>query len=135
MKELFIRQVEKVVEEVVSDFAEGKKEPLKELLTDKMFATFANEIDNNTKNRLLLKSVIVSFDDKKILNDFTYNSENVSIALTMKQINYIEDENGNIIHGSKDNYVIIKEIWTFIKNKNQEISSPWLVDNISEYKN
>lgn len=135
MKELFLKQVEKVVEEVVRDFAEGRKEPLKELLTNKMFETFSNEIDNNLKNKLLLKSVIVSFDDKKILNDFNYNSENVSIALTMKQINYIEDENGNIMHGSKDDYVIIKEIWTFVKNNNREISSPWFVDSISEYKN
>ena len=135
LSELFLKQVEKVVEEIVCDFANNKKEVLKELLTTKMFNVFSNEIDKNIANKIQLRSSVISFEEKKMLTNFDQNSEVVSVALIMKQIYYIEDENKNIIHGSKDNYVIIKEVWNFVKNKDVNISSPWLVDSISEYKN
>lgn len=133
-EDMFLKQVERVVEVVVDGFAKGDKNILKELLTEKLFNIFSEEIDKNLGSNLLLRSVIVSFDEKKLLNSFDYNSNTLSVSLSMKQINYIEDCNNNVIHGDKNNSVVIKEIWTFVKNNNPVIQSPWLVDSITEYK-
>lgn len=133
-KDMFLKRVENVVEAVVTGFANGNEGILKELLTDKLFTVFSNEIDKNLMNNQFLKSVIVSFDNKKLLNDFDQNSRTLSIALDMKQINYIEDQEHNVIHGDKNRSVVIREIWTFVKNEDPKIQSPWLVDSITEYK-
>lgn len=133
LSELFLKQVEKVVQEIVYDFANNKKDVLRELLTDKMFNVFSTEIDKNVSNNIQLRSTVVSFEDKKMLTDFNQDSEKISVALVMKQINYIENKDNNVISGSKNSYVIIKEIWNFVKNKDVNIRSPWLVDSISEY--
>lgn len=133
-RDMFLKQVEKVVETIVNGFASGDKGVLNGLLTDKLFTVFSSEIDKNVSNNLFLKSVIVSFDDKKILSDFENNQDVVSVSLNMKQINYIEDSEHNVIHGDKDNSVVIKEVWTFVKNNNPELPVPYLVDSIAEYK-
>ena len=132
-KEIFLKQVEKVVEVVVSEFANGNKMVLRNLLTDKLFSTFSIEIDKNLAKNLSLKSVIVSFDNKEFLSNFGQNQNTVSVSLNMKQINYIEDENHNVIHGDKNNPVTIKEIWTFVRNNDLNAPSPWLVNSIAEY--
>lgn len=129
-EELFLKSVEKVVEMVIGGLAENKTDVLKTLLTIPMYIIFEKEIDQNIKDHKVLKSVIVSFEDKKIISK-TNNA--MEVQLTMKQINYIENEKGEIISGNKNETLTIKEIWEFVKNKEQTNDIPWLINSIREF--
>lgn len=129
-EEMFLKTVEKVVDMVIIGLAENKTDVLKTLLTIPMYVIFEKEVEQNIKEHKVLKSVIVSFEDKKILS----RTQNVvEVQLSMKQINYIENEKGEITSGNKNETLIIKEVWEFVKNKEQGNEVPWLINSIREF--
>ncbi len=127
---LFLKNVEKVVETVVTAFADGNKTILKNLLNDKTYASFENEINSNIENKRFLKSIIVSFEDKKIISKIlSEDTVNISVELVMKQINYIENENNEVVFGDKNKVTLVKEIWNFTTNT-RVTPNIWLISSI-----
>lgn len=134
-EEIFLRQVENVVEMVLLAFTESKKDVLKTLLDKNLMDNFEKRIDKNLEDKNFLKNVIVSFENKEILSkNLELVIPSISVKLSMKQMNYVEDSNGNVIYGDKNKVVLVNEIWNFVKNNDKNISSPWLVESIEEVK-
>lgn len=129
IEEKFLKSSEKVVVTILNSFSENKLDVLEGLLTKKMFNIFKENILNNLKKNIFCKTVIVSIDDKKIIDKQTDTYPNkISLLLTTKQINYIENSSSEIISGSKSKINEIKETWHFVKeNGNSEY---WLLDSI-----
>lgn len=124
----FLKLSEKAVVAILNSFSTNKLEELKELLTPKMFEIFEKNILENQKQDMFCKTVIVSVNEKNILEKVISDCfSSVKLSLKMQQINYIENTKGEVISGSKDIVNDIKEVWTFTKTSNDKY---WLLDSI-----
>ena len=124
----FLKLSEKAVVAILNSFSTNKLEELKELLTPKMFEVFEKNILENQKQDMFCKTVIVSVNEKNILEKVISDCfSSVKLSLKMQQINYIENTKGEVISGSKDIVNDIKEVWTFTKTSNDKY---WLLDSI-----
>ena len=124
----FLKLSEKAVVAILNSFSTNKLEELKELLTPKMFEIFEKNILENQKQDMFCKTIIVSVNEKNILEKVISDCfSSVKLSLKMQQINYIENTKGEVISGSKDIVNDIKEVWTFTKTSNDKY---WLLDSI-----
>lgn len=124
----FLKLSERAVVMILNSFSDNNSNVLKELLTYKMFSVFEKNILQNVENNTFYKTIIVSIDDKKIIDKTINNNfSSITLSLNMKQINYIENNENEIISGSKDKINIVNETWTFVKTNNDKY---WLLDNI-----
>lgn len=124
----FLKLSEKAVVAILNSFSTNKLDELKELLTPKMFKVFEKNILESQKQDMFCKTVIVSVNDKNILEKVISDCfSSVKLSLKMQQINYIENSNGEVISGSKDRVNNISEIWIFTKTSNDKY---WLLDSI-----
>lgn len=114
--DVFIKSAEKAVVMVLEAFTEKKFDILKRMLTKEMLIVFENNIKKAEINNYNYKTVIVSFEKVLIVEKDLVQQNIVKVNLNMKQINYIEDNEGNIISGSKDKIKDVSENWTFIRS-------------------
>lgn len=124
----FLKLSEKAVVAILNSFSTNKLSELKELLTPKMFDVFEKNILENQKQDMFCKTVIVSINEKTILEKVVSDCfSSIKLSLKMQQINYVENSKGEVLSGSKDKVNNIGEIWTFIKTSNDKY---WLLDSI-----
>ena len=124
----FLKLSEKAIVAILNSFSNNNLEELKNLLSNKMFVTFEKNILENQQNNMFCKTVIVSINEKTILEKVISDCfSSIKLSLKMQQINYIEDNNNEVISGSKDKVNNIDEIWTFVKTNE---SKYWLLDFI-----
>lgn len=128
----FIKISEKVITKISEAFSEKNIQALEKMLTKDLFKIFKEKIDN--MHNQIYKSVIVYFKDISIENKkITKKSKIVSLRVKTEQVNYIEDESGNIVSGSKDKSSEITELWTFIESQSTDNGVPvvvWLLESI-----
>lgn len=128
----FLKISEKAITKISEAFSEKNIEALEKMLTKDLFKIFKEKIDN--MHNQIYKSVIVYFKDISIENKkITKKTKVVSLRVKTEQVNYIEDECGNIINGSKDKSSEITELWTFVQNKSANNGVPatvWLLESI-----
>lgn len=124
----FLKLSEKAVVAILNSFSNNNLEELKSLLSNKIFTVFEKNILNNQQNNMFCKTVIVSINEKIILEKTISDCfSSVKLSLKMQQINYIEDNNKEVISGSKDKVNNINEVWTFTKTNENKY---WLLDSI-----
>lgn len=126
----FLKGAENAVEMVNEAFSNKDLETLKELLVVKLFNNFKKQIEElNTQNRIL-KSSLISILSKKVENIKIVN-KNICIDMIfeMEQINFVEDQEGNIVMGSRKQIQKVKEKWTFEKKTNDKTNF-WIIKNI-----
>lgn len=124
----FLKLSEKAIVAILNSFSNNNLEELKNLLSNKMFVTFEKNILENQQNNMFCKTVIVSINEKTILEKVISDCfSSIKLSLKMQQINYIEDNNNEVISGSKDKVNNIDEIWTFVKTNE---SKYWLLGSI-----
>lgn len=128
----FIKISEKTITKISEAFSEKNAEALEKMLTKDLFKIFKEKIDN--MHNQIYKSVIVYFKDISIENKkITKKTKVVSLRVKTEQVNYIEDEGGNIINGSKDKPSEITELWTFVQSQSSNNNTPvtvWLLESI-----
>ena len=124
-KDLFLKSSEKAVVTILEYFSSENLEFLKNLLTDNMYTIFEKQINTNKANNVKYKTIVLSIDQKDICDISEYDTK-IKVKFSMKQFNYVEDNEGNLIRGSKDIPQDINEIWTFIKGNN----NMWLLNSI-----
>lgn len=126
----FLKGAENAVEMVNEAFSNKDLDTLKELLVAKLFNNFKKQIEElNTQNRIL-KSSLISFLSKKI-EDIKIINKNICIDMIfeMEQINFVEDQEGNIVMGNKKQIQKVKEKWTFEKKVGDKTNF-WIIKNI-----
>jgi predicted lipid-binding transport protein (Tim44 family) len=125
--EFFINGAKSAFEIVVKSFAEEDLQSLKFLLSDKIFEGFQFAINERKSKNQKLISNIISIEKSEINSAMMIgNIASISVKFTTKQINYIINEQNQIIEGSKDLVVQLNDIWTFKKDiTNQDPN--WLI--------
>ncbi len=124
---IFLEGAKSAFEIIISSFSIGDLTTLKILLSEKIFLQFKAAIEDRKSKNESLNTKIISIDEAnitsaKIENGFAI----VEIAFKSKQINYVENEQKEIISGNKTEINTIIDNWTFKKDCNS--SNPnWLL--------
>ena len=126
----FLKGAENAVEMVNEAFSNKDLETLQELLSTKLYNNFKKQIEELNNQNRILKSSLISFLSKKIENIKIVN-KNICIDMIfdMEQINFVEDQDGNIIMGNKKQIQKVKEKWTFEKKVGDKTNF-WIIKNI-----
>ncbi|MDR2760453.1 MAG: 39S ribosomal protein L45 [Rickettsiales bacterium] len=134
-EELFLKQSEDIATSLLDAFNRKDMEMLKNICSGDVFDMFKKNIELSTQNGETYRAVIVSFLEKKILEKtYDYSARTFYVFLRMKteQINYVENGEGKIERGSRDNAQTVDEMWTFgLVNPKKNI---WEVISINEYR-
>jgi predicted lipid-binding transport protein (Tim44 family) len=117
---LFLKSSEAIIVAVMEAFSNRRIDLLRNLLTENMFRTLAEKI-NSLEDRLSYKTVVVSFDRRTVERRNSGREMKdgmlVDMSVVMNQINYVEDEDHNVVYGSKNAIEKISEIWTFVLSR------------------
>lgn len=126
----FLKGAENAVEMVNEAFSNKDLETLQELLSTKLYNNFKKQIEELNNQNRILKSSLISFLSKKI-EDIKIINKNICINMLfeMEQINFVEDQEGNIIMGNKKQIQKVKEKWTFEKKVGDKTNF-WIIKNI-----
>lgn len=126
----FLKGAENAVEMINEAFSNKDLETLQELLSTKLYNNFKKQIEELNNQNRILKSSLISFLSKKI-EDIKIINKNICINMLfeMEQINFVEDQDGNIIMGNKKQIQKVKEKWTFEKKTNDKTNF-WIIKNI-----
>lgn len=119
--EFFINGVKSAFEMIIKAFASKDFDTLKFLLSEKIYAGFANEINKRNSLEKTLQSNIISIDKTEIISaSIIDNNALVTIKIVSKQINYFTNMKDEIIEGRKDEIIELTDIWTFKKDLTSE---------------
>lgn len=126
----FLKGAENAVEMINEAFSNKDLETLQELLSTKLYNNFKKQIEELNNQNRILKSSLISFLSKKI-EDIKIINKNICINMLfeMEQINFVEDQEGNIVMGNKKQIQKVKEKWTFEKKTNDKTNF-WIIKNI-----
>lgn len=126
----FLKGAENAVEMVNEAFSNKDLETLQELLSTKLYNNFKKQIEELNNHNRILKSSLISFLSKKI-EDIKIINKNICINMLfeMEQINFVEDQEGNVVMGNKKQIQKVKEKWTFEKKTNDKTNF-WIIKNI-----
>lgn len=126
----FLKGAENAVEMVNEAFSNKDLETLQELLSTKLYNNFKKQIEELNNQNRILKSSLISFLSKKI-EDIKIINKNICINMLfeMEQINFVEDQEGNVVMGNKKQIQKVKEKWTFEKKVGDKTNF-WIIKNI-----
>jgi predicted lipid-binding transport protein (Tim44 family) len=123
----FLEGAKSAFEIIISSFSIGDLPTLKILLSEKIFLQFQAAIEDRKSKNELLNTKIISIDEAnitsaKIENNFAI----VSIVFKSKQINYVENNQKEVIFGNKTEINTVIDSWTFKKDYNSP-NPNWLL--------
>lgn len=99
---------------VIENFAKGKKDALKFLLSKEIYKDFEAEIKAREKKDLKASSSVISVEEPEILDiELSGSIAQVVVRFVSEQINFIKDKADKIIEGSKSQIEHVTDIWTF----------------------
>jgi predicted lipid-binding transport protein (Tim44 family) len=131
---LFLKSVETAATLIIDAFNNNKLDELGQFCSANMFDTFKRNIELSMRSKVNYKTVIVSFLEKSIIGKKTSTINNtvdlVSVKLKMEQINYVENEEGHILQGSRDDIRTVNEVWTFELADYRD--NVWILTSITE---
>lgn len=126
----FLKGSEKAVEIINDAFSSKDVETLETMLSNNSFVSFKKQLDKLTSEARNLKSSLISVLSKEI-KDIRLEKDKlfIDVLFEMEQINFIENDKGEVVFGNKKKIDKIKEKWTFVRDLNFNINF-WIVDNI-----
>ena len=117
----FLDGAKSAFEIIISSFSTSDLSTLKPLLSERIFAQFSAAIADRKSKNEILNTKIISIDESKITGAKIENSfATITIAFKSKQINYVENDKGEIIVGNKTEINTVNDIWTFKKDCNSQ---------------
>jgi predicted lipid-binding transport protein (Tim44 family) len=104
-------------EMIVTAFAEGNREVLRNLLSPGVFEGFAGSLDEREKRGEKITTTFVSID-KVAIEEAALRGKTAEIKLhyTSQMITATHDQTGKVIDGSADRVVQVDDIWTFVRD-------------------
>lgn len=127
----FLNGSKMAFEMTIKAFSEADLETLKKLLSDKIFLNFEKAINARKNEGKTLITNLISVDKVEIISSILVeNQASITVRITSKQINYFNDDSGNLIEGKKDEINEIIDVWTFKK----DITNPnpnWMITSTS----
>ena len=115
----FLAKSKEAFKMVIEALNKGDEKTLKMLLHQDVFKVFSLELKNRKEANKIVENLLVSIQEVKIL-DCTFADSNASIKVEIKseQINYVQDQDSNLLTGSKSKILQPVDNWTFTKNTN-----------------
>jgi predicted lipid-binding transport protein (Tim44 family) len=104
-------------EMIVTAFAEGNREVLRNLLSSEVFESFGAALAEREKRGEKVTTTFISID-KVMIDDAELNGRTAEIKIhfTAQMITATRDQAGTVIDGSPDKVVQIDDVWTFARN-------------------
>ncbi|HEY4846606.1 MAG TPA: Tim44/TimA family putative adaptor protein [Methylocella sp.] len=113
----FAEGAKSAYEMIVTAFAEGNREVLRNLLSPEVFESFAAALAEREKRGEKVTTTFVSID-KVMIDDAGLKGRiaEIKIHFTAQMITATRDQAGTVIDGSPDKVVQIDDIWTFARD-------------------
>jgi predicted lipid-binding transport protein (Tim44 family) len=113
----FAEGAKSAYEMIVTAFAEGNREVLRNLLSPEVFESFAAALAEREKRGEKVTTTFVSID-RVMIDDAVLNGRTAEIKIhfTAQMITATRDQAGAVIDGSPDKVVQIDDIWTFARD-------------------
>ncbi len=113
----FIEGSRAAFEMVVTAFAEGDRDTLRQLLANDVYSDFEQAITEREKAGHQLQTTLVNVSEPEIVEaELQGRTAFVTVKVVSEQINVITDAEGNTVEGSSDQVDEITDIWTFARN-------------------
>ncbi|KDB19409.1 Tim44/TimA family putative adaptor protein [Wolbachia endosymbiont of Glossina morsitans morsitans] len=117
---------------IIKCFNQGNLSQLKPLLDKDLYDNFAEKIKHRKE---VHESIIVSIVSQKILEiKLVKNAVFIAVYFLSEQINFVKNNEGDIISGSTSTINKVEDVWQFKKNVNSSDPSWLLVAFSIHYK-
>jgi len=125
--DFFIEGAKSAFEMTLKAFCANNLDTLKQLLSAKIYSGFEKSIEHRQNLGQKLVTNLISIKNVEIVKvDIAGSDAVVKLRITSKQINYVQDQNDNLIDGSKEDINELDDVWSFKK----DLSSPnpnWII--------
>lgn len=113
----FIDGAKSAYEMIVTAFAEGKRDVLRNLLSPDVFSGFAAAIDGREKRGETLTTTLVTIDDVTIEEAaLAGRIAEIKVHFAAQMITSTRDRAGTVIDGDPDKASKVDDIWTFSRD-------------------
>lgn len=113
-KEMFLQGAGKVFELVLQAFSKGNLQPVKDLISKKVFEAFNNTLAERKENNMTSEVDFICFDKKEIKDvRFLKNSIKVVVEFVSEQVNLLRNAQGEVVEGDENFVQKITDVWTF----------------------
>ena len=130
----FLDGAESAIDMINEAFSNKDLNTLKEMLAGDVYSNFANQIETLNSQKRTVKSSLISVKNRKITGiSLDGSTIKIDVLFEMEQINFVEDENKNVILGNKKRIDLVKESWTFNRNVYSK-ENFWIVSDIESLK-
>ena len=116
-KKEFLKGAEIAYENIITSFAKGEKDKLKELLTKEIYINFEQAIDHRNKENIKSELTFVGVKKSNVEKFEKNNSELVAtVKIVCEIISVKKDKNKIIIEGDPDKIKTVTDYWKFSKS-------------------
>jgi predicted lipid-binding transport protein (Tim44 family) len=123
----FLKGAKMTFEIIINSFASGNLTEIQNLVCPSIFQGFNKILQDRQQNQQILVTNLISIEEVSIVSAYCNdNLANIIVKFASKQINYISDNNQNIVSGSKDQILNITDNWVFQRNLTSQ-SPAWQV--------
>lgn len=129
-QEIFLKGAEIDVEMISEAFSRKDTKTLEKLLSKEAYSNFKKQIEDLSSQGRNLKSSLISVLSKTITNINVINDNIfIDVLFNMEQINFIENDRGEVVFGTKRQIQNVKENWTFERSISS-LNNFWIVKTI-----
>ena len=130
----FMNGARMAYEMIVTAFADGDRQTLKNLLSADVYEGFESVIKSREANDEQVRSTFVGIDKADFM---TAGAENGSASITVRIVSQLisatYDREGNLIDGNADEVAEVRDIWTFARDVRSRDPNWKLVATASEH--
>lgn len=125
--DFFVEGAKSAFEMILTAFAKGDLETLKSLLSPEIFNSFQSAIKEREVNKQKLTTNLISIKNVEISQvSLNENLAIIKLNIFSKQINYVCNENNEVISGVKDQINEMSDSWTFSRDINS-VNPNWQI--------
>lgn len=112
----FIAGAKSAYEMIITAFAAGDRNILRDLLDDDVYKSFSAAISERASNEQRVETTFVSIDDAKIRDIILKNkTAQITMAFDSKLITATFDRENKLIDGDAEKIVDVADVWTYAR--------------------
>jgi predicted lipid-binding transport protein (Tim44 family) len=116
-EEGFVEGAKAAFEMVVTAYAEGDRETLKQLLANDVYKDFEAALSERERAGHTLETTLVNIREADIIEaELQQKTAFVTVKFVTEQINVVRDRTGEPIEGDPEHVADVTDIWTFARN-------------------
>jgi len=128
-KKQFLKSANMAYEQIITSFANGDKESLKNLLGKGLLNDFSEVIDERKEKKLTYETTFIGVKSSKVLEfKKIENIYKVTVNFVSEIITCVKDKNNQIIEGNPDIIKTVNDVWKFSKNMWSQDPTWYLVE-------